>query len=281
MKPVPTAIWFAKVIAVMLFGGEPQCHINGIELTLLSHCKDPKRAPEGRMNSFDANVVVFFNNLIVQHHWIGVIAKLNYSTRLLEGGVVVLFIWLALFDRKRPGQLQEGFELLLGSIFWSMFAVLTARALAFSLPFRARPLATPSLDLYLPYASSIRLINWSAFPSDHATLYFGLVAGVLMVSRKLGGMALAWTFTFGCMPLLFLGVHWPTDLLGGAVLGFSFAQLARIPAFREFSRRTITNLYQNQPRIFFVVLFFWSYETVGLYEDIRHVLKRIALLYFV
>jgi undecaprenyl-diphosphatase len=228
------------------------------------------------MNNFDVEVVLYLSHLVGRHYWLAKTASLILSTNLLGGGVLVLLVWLALFDSSRPGQLQKGFELLLGSVFFSLFATLIARGVAISLPFRARPFATSSLHLQLPISSFLVLINWSSFPSDHATLFFALASGILMVSRRMGYFAFAWVVFFICLPLLCLGVHWPTDIIAGTALGVSFAQMARIPAFREFSRRTITKWHQNHARFFFAALFLWSYETVILYDDVRRFLMRIA-----
>ena len=96
-----------------------------------------------------------------------------------------------------------------------------------------------------------------------------------MVSRRMGWLAFAWV-SLVCSTLVCFGIHWPTDIFAGAVLGVSFAQMARIPVFREFARRTITNWYQNHSPLFFAALFLWSYETVVLYDDLRQLLMRIA-----
>lgn len=228
------------------------------------------------MNRFDITVALFLNQFVGRHLWLDRMIGLTHATNLLQGGVMVLIILFLLFDRNRPGQLRKGFELLLGSVFFSVFAVLTARGLALSLPFRARPIADPSLHFRIPAGESLVLINWSAFPSDHAVLFFALATAILMVSKRAGLLAFAWVIVGVCFPLLYIGVHWPTDIIVGAILGVSFAQLARIPVIREFVRRTVIDIHQHHAQAFFAVLFLWSYETVILYEDVRHVLKWLA-----
>lgn len=230
------------------------------------------------MNQFDVKIEQFLNQFVGQHGWFDSIVRYADGTNLLQSGMVVLLMWLVLFDLKRPGQLRKGFELLLGAAFFSLVATLAVRILALSLPFRARPIATPLLHFQLPAGGTLILINWSSFPSDHATLCFALAAGILLVSRRMGWLAIAWVALVICFPLLYLGVHWPSDILVGAAIGASFAQLARIPAFRELVRRTCTDWYQAHPQIFFAALFLYSYETVILYEDIRRILKGVGML---
>jgi undecaprenyl-diphosphatase len=228
------------------------------------------------MNKFDFAFELFLNQFVGRHHWFDRMIGLTNATNLLQGGVMVLLIVWLLFDRDRPGQLRKGYELLLGSVFFSLLAVLTARALALSLPFKVRPIADPPLHFRLPAGESLVLINWSAFPSDHAALFFGLATAILMTSKRVGLLAFSWVVAGVCFPLLYLGVHWPTDILMGAILGVFFAQFARIPVIREFVRRKVIDVHQNHARVFFAILFLWSYETIILYDDVRSILKWLA-----
>jgi undecaprenyl-diphosphatase len=127
-----------------------------------------------------------------------------------------------------------------------------------------------------PAGGVLALIHWSAFPSDHATLFFSLAAGLLLVSRPVGWFAIAWVTLFICLPLLYLGAHWSTDILAGAVLGVSFTQMARIPAIREFVRRMATKWHHKHPILFLAGLILWCYETAVLFEDVRRLLVSVA-----
>ena len=228
------------------------------------------------MNNFDFKVELFLNQCVGRHPWFDRMIGLTNAINLLQGGVMVLLIVFLLFDRDRPGQLRKGFEVLLGSVFFSIFAVLSARALALSLPFKARPIADSALHFRLPPGESLVLINWSSFPSDHAALFFALAAAILMTSKRAGILAFAWVISGVCFPLLYLGVHWPSDIFMGTILGVSFAQFSRVPVIREFVRRTVTDMHQHHARAFFAILFLWSYETIILYEDVRNVLKWLV-----
>jgi len=57
------------------------------------------------------------------------------------------------------------------------------------------------------------------FPSDHAVLFFALATGLFMAHRKLGIAAYAWVIVAICFPRLYLGIHWPTDVIAGAAVG--------------------------------------------------------------
>lgn len=232
--------------------------------------------PSFWLNNFDIQTELFLNRAVGLHHRFETSVAVGHGIALLNSVVIVFLMWSVLFDRKRPGQLREGFDLLVGAAFFSLFATLTARGLARMLPFRPRPIATPDIHFRVPGDLYLPVMKWSAFPSDHATLLFGLAAGIFLVSRKAGWVAFAWVAIVICIPLLYMGIHWPTDIIAGAALGMSFTQLARINAVRDVVRRTVTRWHDSHPQVFYAVLFVWSYEIASLFDDVRHVLRFLS-----
>ena len=62
----------------------------------------------------------------------------------------------------------------------------------------------------------------SSFPSGHTTFYFALAMGVYLCNKKAG---LAYLVLAGLIGFarIFVGVHWPLDILAGAGLGIATA----------------------------------------------------------
>jgi undecaprenyl-diphosphatase len=86
--------------------------------------------------------------------------------------------------------------------------------------FRPRPFAA--------IATVRLLINKSAldksFPSDHAALAFALAGAILLINRRWG-----WTFiaiaALISIARVYVGVHYPSDVLAGALIGLICAYL--------------------------------------------------------
>lgn len=60
--------------------------------------------------------------------------------------------------------------------------------------------------------------NLHSFPSGHAIFFFAMAAAVYFFNRKLGIFFLASAILMG-LARVFVGVHWPSDIIGGAILG--------------------------------------------------------------
>lgn len=62
----------------------------------------------------------------------------------------------------------------------------------------------------------------SSFPSGHTTFYFALAMGVYFYNKKAGVTFLVLAGLVG-FARIFVSVHWPLDILAGAVLGWATA----------------------------------------------------------
>ena len=60
----------------------------------------------------------------------------------------------------------------------------------------------------------------NGFPSDHATAAFALAGALLVRRRLLGGVLVGVALVLG-VARIFVGVHWPSDVLAAAVIGIS------------------------------------------------------------
>lgn len=94
---------------------------------------------------------------------------------------------------------------------------------------------------------SVRTLAWYpcgsepglAFPSGHATRAFALAA---LLAGRLGarpGLALGSVAALIGLSRVYLGVHWPTDVIGGAVLGLALGAAALVVERRSSGYRAL------------------------------------------
>ncbi|TSC91801.1 MAG: membrane-associated phospholipid phosphatase [Parcubacteria group bacterium Licking1014_17] len=71
--------------------------------------------------------------------------------------------------------------------------------------------------LVLGFQPLISNDSWS-FPSGHASAAFALATGVYLYDKKLGVISYVIALFIG-LSRIYAGVHWPSDVLAGAVVG--------------------------------------------------------------
>lgn len=91
-------------------------------------------------------------------------------------------------------------------------------------------------------------VHTLSFPSGHSTLSavtyltIGILLAAVQPSRRLKTYFLAWAIVLAMMvgmSRIYLGVHWPTDVLAGWAVGAGWAVLCRVVAEVLIRRRTV------------------------------------------
>lgn len=211
------------------------------------------------MPPFDGPITVFVNSFA--HRWILLDKLIGHlqGNDFFQGTIAIAvfyFVWFQTQKEADAVSLTEKRQSLLSVLLVCIPAVLTARAIAFAVPYRTRPIFNPDLHLRMAHGfDPERLLRWSSFPSDHAVLFFALATGVFLVSRKAGLLLYFHAMTFVCLPRLYLGVHYTSDLLAGALLGVGFGRLASGQRLRTLILQPAIRLYELSPGGFYAGLF--------------------------
>lgn len=221
------------------------------------------------MNFFDYNIITYVNQAS-QHSWFfDNFITLLAGNRLLKGGVLVIIIWWAWFkSEKHQSYIREHIML---TLFSCVVATILSRALALILPFRLKPLEVESLNFLLPLGSPpTTLGGLSSFPSDHAVLFIALSTGLFFISKRLGAFALSFTVLIIIFPRLYLGFHYPTDIIAGAIIGMTVALLGNIFLVKSINIRSVTDWSYSRPSLFYPLFFLLTYQIADLFNSSRN-----------
>jgi undecaprenyl-diphosphatase len=229
------------------------------------------------MNGFDNSILEFLNRFANHSEAFDKAVGAVSGSYVLKGGVYMAAVWWAWFSGA-PGEDQARRRTyMVSTILAAIVALGIARVLGTVLPFRGRPLFADGLDFVPPRsANTADFEDWSSFPSDHAALFFSLAAGLWYVRRSLGLLAGAYAAVVICLPRLYLGVHYPTDLIAGAAIGIAVTWIAvRRPIRRAVGLPALAWLYRA-PAWFYAFLFLVTFQTATLFADVRGLLHLLG-----
>ena len=226
----------------------------------------------------DAAILHFLNSVAgkstLLDHAVNLISRIHF----LKGVVFFSVLWGAWFARSRDDAGTARRDVVLTCLAAAIAAPLS-RVLQLVFPVRARPTLNPTLNFSAPIAlDPSELHRWGSFPSDHAAFFFAIAVGMWFSFRRLAWLLLAWSILVIALPRLYLGLHYPSDVLGGAALGIGTTLLVR----RFTPRSTVDHVLlaeQRWPALFYGSAFMLSYLIATLFDDIREVGAGLAKYY--
>lgn len=77
-------------------------------------------------------------------------------------------------------------------------------------------------------------VNQSAFPSSHAAFYFALAISIFLYNKKAGLLFFLGGFLISFFRV-FVGVHWPSDILAGFLVGIFLGSVIFLFSRKFFS----------------------------------------------
>ena len=198
---------------------------------------------------------------------------------LTKGAVAVAALWWAWF-RREQGREAMGRAHVIATILSCLAALAVGRVLVFALPFRVRPIHDAALGFLAPYgAAGAELAKASSFPSDHAVLFFALATGLFFVSKRAGVLAALYAFLVVALPRMYLGLHYFSDIVGGAVVGVAVCWIGNVVLPASWGVQRILAASAARPALFHFLLFVVTFEIAELFDSSRAIASRLLMLF--
>lgn len=220
------------------------------------------------MNSFDASIIHFLNGFSQKSMFFDRLMNFIVDDYFIKGGIVMAVLWFLWFHKStRIKNNKDGVLLTLLSTF---IAIIIGRLLEITLPFRARPAYNHDINFIKPYRfGNYGLDNWSSFPSDHAVMFFALATGIFLISKKAGIFTYLYVLVIICFPRMYLGLHYPTDILVGAVIGIFITLVVSMSKIFVPLNKKIIQFSSSYPGYFYALFFLLSFQIADLFEETR------------
>lgn len=168
--------------------------------------------------NIDLYLFNLINNLALQWYWLDFLGFLifKYSEYFLVLGLAILLIV----------NFKNYWKIILKALFAGFLARLITEVMR-QLWFRERPFVSNNVNLFFDYSQ-----KESSFPSAHAGFYFALSTVIYLFNKKLGIIFYIASIAVS-LNRVFVGIHWPSDILVGAILGvlvgfLSYSLLSKI-----------------------------------------------------
>jgi undecaprenyl-diphosphatase len=224
-------------------------------------------------DAFDRPVTLFLNSF-AQASFL-----FDRAMQMIQGfhafkGVAAFTIVFAAFAT--ASSYRKRLQLVVGCVA-AVLAAGVGRGMQLFLPSSARPKFDANLPWSPPYGGSDALRDWSSFPSDHATLLFGVTCAVLMADRRLGLLMLA-VAVVANFARVYTGLHYPSDIIGGALLGCGFVFGAAAVTERVAIPEGLVRWTGAHRGLLAAVGFFCAVQAAMLFEEPRAIATTAARL---
>jgi undecaprenyl-diphosphatase len=224
--------------------------------------------------AIDLEVLYFFNSFAQRWPEFDLFVRALSKINLFKGAVFVTLIWSLWFSQK-----QTRISLIV-TVIGSIATMAITRTLALTLPFRSRPRHDETLNFFLPHGSKLAEMQGnSSFPSDHAALFFALSTGLFLANKKAGMFAYLYTLILICIPRIYLGLHFLSDIIMGALIGIAMILLFQLIEKKKKYAEHLLIVEEKYSGIFYSMFFLLSYQMATMFEESRTIARLLLSIF--
>ena len=107
-------------------------------------------------------------------------------------------------------------------------------------------------------------------------LWMSVAAGIFIVWRRVGVLALLYTAIFICVPRAYLGFHYPTDLLAGAAIGIAITYVMTRDSVRTRYATQLLRWIERYPGPSSMLAFVLCLELITQFDELRKLVSSIS-----
>jgi len=226
------------------------------------------------VNEFDRTLIASVNQYSQRSRVFDKTIDLLSKNHLFKGGVFMTLFWWLWFRGDGLQAVRRTHILITLGV--SVVNMAFVRVIALMAPLRLRPLYEPGLGFRIPLGENPHALDgWSSFPSDHAGLFFGLATGLLFVSRRIGVFTLIYTTVFIALPRIYLGLHYPTDILVGAISGIGLTLAANFYLAQRPAVQVVMGWSNKSPGEFYAIFFLFTFQVADMFDNVRSIFEAL------
>lgn len=222
------------------------------------------------IRSVDVSIYLFLNRYA--GNWLlDRLVSQEENNNLFKGGLFLatyVFLWF----RTGPER-DKRRKAIIAILTGALLALVVSRTIANLTPFRVRPMFVSSIP-QIPYSFPMQfnMEAWSSFPSDTAAYFSALAFGLAYSYRRYAVPLGLYTAGWICLPRMFLGMHYASDIVVGGAIGVAAVWVSlRSEWLRSGFAPRVLGFMDRAPAVFYAVSFLVCFEMGNLFEDVRSI----------
>lgn len=161
---------------------------------------------------YDIKLFYWFNSFAFQKDWIDVLIAFRAAYLGYAVVAALLLFFIATYIQRYKHLRERNREMVLFSLAAGITARFFVKPIIGLLYHRARPYDA------IPFVKKLIEDSTNSFPSGHSLFFFALATGVSFYYPRISILFFLAACTIG-LARIEAGAHWPSDVLGGALLG--------------------------------------------------------------